>query len=299
MKIHNDNYQKKQEGRIEYYQDKAEKKKEEANKLLETARKMGEAIPFGQPILIGHHSEQRDRNYRDKIDNKYRKGYETLETSNYYNDKAKSAQLNHAIRTDDPEAIKKLKDKLIEIDKQILEVKEHNKKCKGVIKLSVFGGYANGDHISNTNGSYQTYAIIKPDKTIEWQMKKISKEVKDRIESYIKTGKLENPELTDENKKIESYVLAGYSAEKGRIKKRIEQIETLEKLPDVDETINNIKIYTDEGRVKIDFGFKPSEEIRTQLKQSGFRWSPFNQTWQAYIHQYTIDKAKEIIKGIN
>ncbi|MBP2657188.1 MAG: hypothetical protein H6Q69_220 [Firmicutes bacterium] len=27
------------------------------------AKKMAEYIPFGQPILIGHHSEQRDRNF--------------------------------------------------------------------------------------------------------------------------------------------------------------------------------------------------------------------------------------------
>jgi hypothetical protein len=35
--------------------------------LYDDAHRMADAIPFGQPILDGHHSEGRDRRYRDRI----------------------------------------------------------------------------------------------------------------------------------------------------------------------------------------------------------------------------------------
>lgn len=39
------------------------------------ATTMASAIPFGQPILIGHHSEQRDRRYRQRITDTYDKSF--------------------------------------------------------------------------------------------------------------------------------------------------------------------------------------------------------------------------------
>ena len=295
MNIHNENFEEKQESRLDYLKGKAEQKKDEAHQILDRARKMGEAIPFGQPILIGHHSEKRDRNYRDKIDNKYRKGFETLETAKYYECRVKSAELNHAIRTEDPEAVRKLKEKLQGIEKQIEEIKEHNKKCKGVIVLACFkyrDGYIS---ISNTNGNYKQYAKILDGKLI-FEGTRTPKDIKERIDGFMQTGSFQNPEVTKDTKRIEAYVLSNLNSEKNRILKRIEEIGRLEEMPDTDQTINGIRIFTDEGRVKIDFGYKPNEETRTKLKQSGFRWSPFNQTWQSFLKPHYILRAVEIIK---
>ena len=49
---------------------KAEELNRQSNSLARESSKMSEAIPFGQPILIGHHSETRDRNYRARISKK-------------------------------------------------------------------------------------------------------------------------------------------------------------------------------------------------------------------------------------
>jgi hypothetical protein len=38
-----------------------------AGTLHDEARAMADAIPFGQPILVGHHSERRDRSYRARM----------------------------------------------------------------------------------------------------------------------------------------------------------------------------------------------------------------------------------------
>jgi Domain of unknown function (DUF3560) len=45
--------------------------------LHSRADEMLSVIPFGQPILVGHHSERRDRNYRDRIWNTMGRAVET------------------------------------------------------------------------------------------------------------------------------------------------------------------------------------------------------------------------------
>ncbi|OPY56071.1 MAG: hypothetical protein A4E49_00305 [Methanosaeta sp. PtaU1.Bin112] len=116
----------KAEDRAEYFGEKAEKAHEEASNLLEIAHKMADVIPLGQPILVGHHSEKRDRNYRARIDNKYRKAFETEDKAKYCEHRA-SAALETIDRTFDVgvilRRIKKLevqqRSNLLESDKHI------------------------------------------------------------------------------------------------------------------------------------------------------------------------------------
>ncbi|MCC3151437.1 DUF3560 domain-containing protein, partial [Bifidobacterium bifidum] len=68
-------YERKQEARRERLEARAEKARTEAKATYDRAHTMAEAIPFGQPILVGHHSEKRDRNYRGKIHNTFGKAF--------------------------------------------------------------------------------------------------------------------------------------------------------------------------------------------------------------------------------
>ena len=61
-------YEEKKQRRLERAQELAEKNESKAKQVFNHAHNMADAIPFGQPILVGHYSEKRDRNYRDKID---------------------------------------------------------------------------------------------------------------------------------------------------------------------------------------------------------------------------------------
>lgn len=67
---------------------------------------------MGQPILIGHHSEKRDRNYRDKIHNTMGRSVEGGKKADYYAEKAETIKNNDAIFSDDPDALTKLEQKL-------------------------------------------------------------------------------------------------------------------------------------------------------------------------------------------
>lgn len=79
------------ERRTEYYQKKAEATEQEATQLFEKADKMAEIIPFGQPILVGHYSEGRDRRYREKISNTILKSIETQRKAEYYKNRAEAS----------------------------------------------------------------------------------------------------------------------------------------------------------------------------------------------------------------
>ena len=52
-------YHERREARIDRLRDRADKHKAEGESKMESGRKMLHAIPFGQPILVGHHSERR------------------------------------------------------------------------------------------------------------------------------------------------------------------------------------------------------------------------------------------------
>ncbi len=77
--------------RAERFEALAEKTHDKANQLHSDAERMASVIPFGQPILIGHHSERSDRNYRDRIHNKYGKAFETFDKAKEYEEKASTA----------------------------------------------------------------------------------------------------------------------------------------------------------------------------------------------------------------
>lgn len=104
-------YEEKQEARRARYEEKASRLRDEAHRLHDQAHEMASAIPFGQPILVGHHSEGRDRRYRDRIHNTFGKAFATMDKADYYKEKAAKVG-SGGISSDDPDALDKLNDKL-------------------------------------------------------------------------------------------------------------------------------------------------------------------------------------------
>ncbi len=66
----------------------AEAAEKKAERLRIDADAMAQAIPFGQPILVGHHSEKRDRAFRARFVSKYDQQAEALRKAKYHRDKA-------------------------------------------------------------------------------------------------------------------------------------------------------------------------------------------------------------------
>lgn len=104
-------YQEQQEARKDRMLGRADKASAESQATYSRAKDMASVIPFGQPILVGHHSEQRDRNYRHKINNNFGKSFALADKAEHY--KQKAASVGHTgIASNDPEAIDKLNNKL-------------------------------------------------------------------------------------------------------------------------------------------------------------------------------------------
>ncbi len=117
-------YEAKQEARRERYLEIAEKKRTESEEVYEATKKRADLIPFGQPILIGHHSQRRAERDAERIRNGMIKSIKLSETADYYEHRAEN--MSNSISSDDPDAIIKLKTKLEELEKRQEFMKKEN-----------------------------------------------------------------------------------------------------------------------------------------------------------------------------
>jgi len=122
------NYEIKQQARKERYIELAEKNITLSNSRYEASNRLASMIPFGQPILVGHHSEGRHRRDLDKINNNMRKSIESGEKAEYYQNRADN--MGNSISSDDPDAIEKLKVKLIKLQDYQADMKERNAEAR-------------------------------------------------------------------------------------------------------------------------------------------------------------------------
>src|SRR3546814_8527809 len=106
---------------------------------------MGEAIPFGQPILVGHYSEGRDRNYRQRIHNTYGKAFDLEKRADHYAQEAAAVGYG-GISSDDPDAIQKLMHQV----EQLTANQERMKKSNQVIRK----------HKDNPEGQHNDFLVL-------------------------------------------------------------------------------------------------------------------------------------------
>ena len=108
--VENNPYEQRIEDKKMRYSEMAAKTQAESNRVAKQSHDMLDAIPMGQPILVGHHSEKRDRAYRQRAWDKMDKAYQLSKKSDYYASKADSVG-TAGISSDDANAIAKLAQK--------------------------------------------------------------------------------------------------------------------------------------------------------------------------------------------
>lgn len=236
-------YEEKIEARRERYLARAEAARQESNERYERARKMGEAIPFGQPILIGHHSEKSDRAYRNRMWGHMTKAHELSEKAAYYEEKAESVGRG-GISSDDPDAIQKLTEKLEKLKKEQEAMKAANR----AIRLKdVEKGNAKLREQGFTDE--QIAELRKPDFC----------------------GRVVYPD----------YALSNNNANIHRIESRIKDLQRRQEMEKTTEAIETdlYKFKIDDNRCQFVFDGKPDDEVRTILKRYSFKWSPSRGAW--------------------
>lgn len=257
------NFEAKRAARIERLRERAANKEAEAGQYFETASKMASVIPFGQPILVGHHSEGRDRRYREKIRNKMDKGIQTQREAEKLAARAAAAESSNAIFSDDPEAIKKLKEKLESLQKNHELMKAGNAIIR---KKGLTDDQKTEEMIKLGFNDRQAREILKPD-------------------CCGRVG-------------FATFSLSNNNANIKRVKDRIAHLEKLSAVPTAEKNIGAVKIVenVEENRCQIFFPDKPSEECRADLKSHGFRWSPYNGCWQRHRSNQASYYAANIVK---
>lgn len=249
-------YEQKREARAERLRERAERKAQEAQALERRATSMAAAIPFGQPILIGHHSEKRDRNYRAKIGRTFDRAHEAHQEAAELERRASAAEDNRAISSDDPDAIEKLRARVAELEGARDQMKAINRliRKKNAPEALAAAGY-----------SEKTIAeLLTPDPM----------------------GRIGFP----------SYVFQNTGSNIRRIQARIAELERRHtRTAPEPERHGDITIEEAENRVRITFPGKPSEAIRSELKSYGFRWAPSLGVWQRHASVNAWWAAREVV----
>lgn len=114
------------EARIERLEGASEKAKEEATSRFDTAHKLMDVIPLGQPILVGHHSERGHRAHLARIDKNIEKGLEASDKAEELEHRAKAAERT-LLSTEDPNAVAR---KIERFETELRRLKLHDAESK-------------------------------------------------------------------------------------------------------------------------------------------------------------------------
>lgn len=144
-------YETKQAERKERYLARSKKLNNLSDELYNDGRRKLSAIPFGQPILVGHHSEKADRSYRSKACAKIDKSFKLSEKAEYYQQRAESVGTG-GISSDDEDVKKKLLSKIETLEKVQERMKQENKDARQKGLDQPYAGF----QLSNNNANIRS-----------------------------------------------------------------------------------------------------------------------------------------------
>lgn len=250
-------YEQKQEARRERLEARAARKRAQANASIDSGRQRLAAIPFGQPILVGHYSEKRDRNYRAKACGAMERGFRMMDEAAELESRAASVG-TAGISSDDPDAIQKLQEQLDE-------------------RKATQAKMANANKLVRKKDRQGLLDAGWPASVVEqW---------------------LTVPSWGGKFRAFEPYELSNNNAQIKRIEGRIAQLQRAsEREYQVIEKAGVKAIQNPEiNRVQLIFPGKPSYEVRKLLKGRGFRWAPSEGAWQRQLTNSAIWAAKDVL----
>lgn len=252
-------YEEKQEARKQRFLELADKARQESENRCNQAGAMAAVIPFGQPILVGHHSEKRDRNYRAKIDRTFRKSFEAMEKAKHYEEKAASVGMG-GISGDDPEAVAKLRAQL-----------ESLERGQEIMKAA---------NVAIRRGKHEEERIVA---------------LMALGFSECKARELLKPDFCGRIG-FADYSLSNNNANIHRIRERIAGLEKLAAREAKEEKTDLYEYREDkeENRVMFLFDDKPEEAIRAILRRNGFKWSPRRAAWVRQLTANAIYAARRV-----
>ncbi|WP_435659687.1 DUF3560 domain-containing protein [Leisingera caerulea] len=270
-------YEEKQEARrarLEAAADRAEGRAEATYNRADLREEVS-GIPLGQPILVGHHSE---RKHRRAIERAHRAMDASIAEGKRAADlRARAAAVGTGgISADDPEAVRKLKEKLagLEVDQGFM--REANKLARKALKA---GGL-------ECETAVQEFAAGIAKLRPAWNANA--------------ARRLLEPDFAGRTG-FADYELKNNGAEIRRLKQRIEQLakaSQAETKRHVFQGLCEVVENTEENRLQSFFDGKPPAATRQILKDHGFRWAPSLKAWQRKLTNSARFNARLALKAL-
>jgi hypothetical protein len=241
-------YEAKRKARIDRLRARAGSTRQTSEALFNESHRMADAIPFGQPILVGHHSEGRDRRYRSRMAGKMDKACAASKRADRLEQRATAAENNHAISSDDPEAVVKLKEKIADMEAEQRRMKAVNTAHRKFLK----------------DPSYMDTELSESDAQLVRQYEPTYSWTPHPFPPY---------ELTNNNANIR------------RCKERLTRLEkeTEQANQPAAEPITGdgwrIEEHPEENRIWFVFDAKPPKETCKLMRTNGFNWSRQRGAW--------------------
>ena len=224
-------YEQKLEAKKERYLNRAEKAKAQAAEHEQASSRLVQNIQFGQPILVGHHSEGRHRRTLERSQNLMFKMVDDLKKAEYYEQKAASVGTG-GISSDDPEAIQKLQATIAELT-------------------------AKQEHMKKINNAHRKFM-----KSGEKALEGLADQEKQLVINY-------KPAYSWEAHQFAPYQLSNNKANLARYERRLADLQARpESTEPVTKEHGNIKLIEDDNRVQIVFPGKPDDTVRSILKSN-------------------------------
>lgn len=224
------------ESKLERRREWAEKASQRCSAEFETARKITEGIPFGQPILVGHHSEGAHRRAIERSAGHMDKGCEEYDKAKHHEAKAEglARQLETTIFSDDPNAVEALQAKIAELERWQEQAKATNK-------------------------------ILRGKGTDEEKAQQLVQQLGINMVAAI-------AQLT--RGPVPGYALTNNNANLRRYKQRLVQVQAAQKRQQAAEAApNGVCIETlANGWCRVTFAEKPEREVLNALRGAGFYW---------------------------
>lgn len=253
-------FEKRQERKKARLTERAARAEREGQAARDAANRIANAIPMGQPILVGHHSEGRNRADLKRIDRGMRKAIDKSEEARELRRRA-GAVGNAGISSDDPAAVQKLTAKLEGLERR-------------------------QEWMKKVNTAWRKAGQPEPKTSEGWEPVAAALEVSVTAMNEIRLEMTMVRTYQPGTPPFPSYALTNASAEIRRLKLRISELERAAGAAHIEEDHGICRVVEDpaENRIRIVFPGKPEENVRALLKRWGLRWSPQAAAWQRHLN---------------
>lgn len=235
----------KLESKLEKRHEWAASRQQKAEAAINRASSISERFAFGQPILVGHHSQRGAENGQKRMHDAMSASVQNADMAEHHANKAGGLQdmLDKSIFSDDEDAVERLEERIATLEHEQGQCVAINKICR-----------------NKKTTEEEKIAILKE------QFQKLNDET---INGFI------HPKYSFEKPGFPAYAMTNRNGNLNRLRKRLEQVKQRKQQEEEAANAENGCIIKKYGNDYCDVVFdeKPERDIINALKENGFRWS--------------------------